>query len=587
MRAIILCVLVAVVYTQVFLNKKRPTDPAIAQNQQAAVAPAANVVTGGSVPQAASNSAVVPGSAVTVPAAGAVPTKVVQAGQPLARHPSKAEIDAAPVTRVETGVATLAITHLGARFKNFLLTDYKLKLGQESSLDMVDNPEGAPLPLAVFAGNESDDFVQYSLVAVNGATSTENGGAFKLETGSELTLDFRGALPSGNGVTKRLKFKEGSYLFTVEVLLDTRLPDGYSTWVEWAHHFPPSITDQRLKLTHLTYLDGTNKIRYVQLTEIAEGVRDFGTSIWSSIGDIYFMSTLIPSIGGRNTLIGKEGDTLLTRVAAGAGSGAVKVYVGPKDYKTLNYVGDSLERSIDLGWFAFLAYPLLWFLHYLYVFLGNYGLAIIALTLIVKAALLPLSKAGFQSMKKMQDLQPEMKALRERITDPTQLNQEILGLYQRRGVNPMGGCFPMFIQIPVFLGLYQALLNSIELRHAPYALWIQDLSAPESLNIFGIGIPVMVLLMSASMLVQQWTTPMPSADPVQKKMMTFMPVIFAVMFIVFPMPAGLVLYWLVSNIISIVQQVYMRNAHKGGSVYMATAVTSVVMFAVGFVLTLI
>jgi YidC/Oxa1 family membrane protein insertase len=151
----------------------------------------------------------------------------------------------------------------------------------------------------------------------------------------------------------------------------------------------------------------------------------------------------------------------------------------------------------------------------------------------------------------------------------------------------MGGCFPMFIQIPVFLGLYQALLNSIELRHAPYALWIQDLSAPESLNIFGIGIPVMVLLMSASMLVQQWTTPMPSADPVQKKMMTFMPVIFAVMFIVFPMPAGLVLYWLVSNIISIVQQVYMRNAHKGGSVYMATAVTSVVMFAVGFVLTLI
>jgi YidC/Oxa1 family membrane protein insertase len=213
-------------------------------------------------------------------------------------------------------------------------------------------------------------------------------------------------------------------------------------------------------------------------------------------------------------------------------------------------------------------------------------MAIIALTLIVKTVMLPLSKASYSSMKKMQEVQPEIKALRERIKDPTQLNQEIFALYQRRGINPMGGCFPIAIQIPVFLGLYNALLNSIELRHAGFALWITDLSAPERLEMFGVGVPVMVLLMSASMIIQQWTTPNPSADPQQQKMMMLMPVVFAAMFIIYPMPAGLVLYWLVNNIISITQQVYMRNTAKG-SVYTATFVTSLLILGVGYILTLI
>jgi YidC/Oxa1 family membrane protein insertase len=200
--------------------------------------------------------------------------------------------------------------------------------------------------------------------------------------------------------------------------------------------------------------------------------------------------------------------------------------------------------------------------------------------------MLPLSKASFSSARKMQELQPEIKALRERIKDSTQLNQEMFSLYKRKGVNPMGGCFPMLIQIPVFLGLYNALLNAIELRHAPFALWITDLSAPEALELFGIGVPVMVLLMAVSMVYQTWTTPNPSADPNQQKMMMIMPLVFAGMFIVFPMPAGLVLYWLVNNIISIIQQLYMRSAEKG-SVYVGTAVASVVIFGVGVVLTLV
>jgi YidC/Oxa1 family membrane protein insertase len=144
----------------------------------------------------------------------------------------------------------------------------------------------------------------------------------------------------------------------------------------------------------------------------------------------------------------------------------------------------------------------------------------------------------------------------------------------------------MFIQIPVFFGLYQALLNAIELRHSPFALWITDLSSPEKLQLFGIGVPVMVLLMAASMIIQQWTTPNPSADPTQQKVMMFMPIVFAGMFIIFPMPAGLVLYWLVNNIISITQQMYLRKSDQGG-VYWGTFVASVAIFGVGYILTLI
>ena len=188
-------------------------------------------------------------------------------------------------------------------------------------------------------------------------------------------------------------------------------------------------------------------------------------------------------------------------------------------------------------------------------------------------------------MNAMQKLQPEIKALRDRIQDPTQLNQEMMALYKKHGVNPMGGCLPMLIQLPVFLGLYNALNNSIEMRHAPFALWITDLSSVERLEVFGIGIPVMVLLMGASMFLQQWTTPS-SADPQQKKIMMMMPVIFTISFVIFPFPSGLVLYWLVNNLISIIQQVYLRS-EKHASAIQGTFLASILIFFVGYVLTLI
>jgi len=573
-QAIIACVLVAMIYTQVVLAPaKKNAPPTPSTTTQTTSTPLAVATTGTS--QITS----------TAPTPSGATAGVIPVGAPL-KHPSLAELQKGQLITVETGKIKLTITTLGARVSSFQLKDYKQNLGETEPLDMVDNPDGAVLPLGLYVGQISDDFVSYTLKSVNDAAPPGNNIA--IPEGGQAVLSFEGVLPDGTGITKKIDLKAESFLFNVSVALAKPRTDSEPVWLEWAHYYPKAQEkNSRIKLTHLTYLDGYGKVKHVPLDEIPEGVRDFGTSQWVSLGDLYFMATLIPSVSGRNTILGREGEVLLGRVAGTPSGGTFTMYVGPKDYKTLSHLGFNLERSIDLGWFTFLAYPLLWMIHYLHLFLGNYGLAIIALTLIVKSMLLPLTKASLESMKKMQQLQPEINALRERIKDPNQLNQEILGLYKRKRVNPAGGCLPILIQLPVFLGLYQALLNSIELRHSPFALWIQDLSAPESLHLFGIGIPVMVLIMASTMMIQQWTTPSPTMDPAQKKAMMIMPFVFAIMFIVFPMPAGLVLYWLVNNLISITQQVYLRREGGGASAYKATFMASIVIFGVAYILTLI
>jgi YidC/Oxa1 family membrane protein insertase len=379
----------------------------------------------------------------------------------------------------------------------------------------------------------------------------------------------------------------GSNFYTVDIFLDRPSPAGQPVWLEWTHYYSSAV-ESELRIKHvITSLDLANKIQRKPVEEVVQGLTQYGANKWVALGDMYFTTALVPTVDTISSVIGRSGDLLMTRVAGTVNGGQFHAYSGPKDYKVLESIGGlGLERTVDLGWFSFLALPLLWLLRFLHSLVGNWGVAIIGLTLLVKAVMLPLSKASAQSAKKMQQLQPEIKALRERVKDPNQLNQEMLALYKRKGVNPAGGCLPVLIQIPVFLGLYNALLNALELRHAPYAGWIRDLSAPESLQIFGIGVPVMVLLMAATMVYQTWTAPNPSADPAQQKMMMIMPVVFAGMFIVFPMPAGLVLYWLINNIISIVQQLYMKSSDKG-AVYVGTAVASAVIFGVGYLLTLI
>jgi YidC/Oxa1 family membrane protein insertase len=569
MRAIILCVMVAIVYTQFFLTPPRSS-----------VKPVGETVPQQQVSQSAPAGSVVQSTAVPVGAVQAVPP-VVQS------HPNATEIAAAPVSSIDTGMAIISVTHLGARLSHYRLKDFKKELSREEALDLIDSSTEGALPLGMYAGVENDERVVYSLAAINGAAPSGQAINLKLEQGGRAVVDFKGTLASGIQVTKRYTFTEGSFLFGVDVLLDRPVANGYPVLIEWTHYYSAAV-EKSLRVKHsITLLDAADKIKHVPIESIAPGAQDFGATKWAALGDTYFASIIIPGSAGQNSSIGREGDVFYTRVAGSPSGGQFYSYVGPKDYNTLERSGGfSLERSVDLGWFSFLALPLLWLLRALYMIFGNYGVAIIGLTLLVKAVMLPLSKASFQSAKKMQDLQPEIKVLRERIKDPTQLNQEMFALYKRKGVNPMGGCFPVLIQIPVFLGLYNALLNALELRHARYALWITDLSAPESLHLFGIGVPVMVLLMAASMVYQTWTTPNPSADPTQQKMMMIMPLVFAGMFIVFPMPAGLVLYWLVNNIISIIQQLYMRSS-KQGSVYVGTAVASIAIFGLGYLLTLI
>ena len=238
-----------------------------------------------------------------------------------------------------------------------------------------------------------------------------------------------------------------------------------------------------------------------------------------------------------------------------------QAYFGPKKMATLKEAGHDLERIVNFGWFDKLARPVLYLLNFLYSYVGNYGIAIILVTILIKILFWPIAQKGLKSMKNMQKIQPKMAKLKEKYKDDkARLNEEMMGLYKTYKVNPLGGCLPMLLQIPVFFALYKVLLQAIELRHAPFMLWITDLSAPDRLMI-GIdipylgGIPVLTLLMGGSMFLQQKMTPS-SPDPTQAKIMMFLPVIFTFMFLNFA--SGLVLYWLVNNLLSIGQQ-YMIN----------------------------
>lgn len=229
----------------------------------------------------------------------------------------------------------------------------------------------------------------------------------------------------------------------------------------------------------------------------------------------------------------------------------VRVYFGPKELDTLRSADLTLDHAIDLGWFTVVAYPLLKGLKWLYALVHNYGIAIILLTIFVKIITFPLTYKSMKSMKKMSVIQPQIAALRDRHkNDKEALNREMLSLMRTNGYNPMAGCFPILIQMPVFIALYRVLYSSIELYHAPFALWIQDLSARDPYY-------VTPVLLTLTMFLQQKLTPNTATDPMQARMLQFMPVIFGAMMIT--LPSGLTLYMLVNAIVSIVQQIFLNK----------------------------
>ena len=275
---------------------------------------------------------------------------------------------------------------------------------------------------------------------------------------------------------------------------------------------------------------------------------------WLAFVQHYFVSAWLPASGAqREYAIEKRPDgtyagraVLPLRVAAGAtGSITVPLYAGPQEKSRLEAAAPGFDLVVDYGWLTIIAWPLFWLLQKLHGLTDNWGVAIILLTVLIKLIFFPLSAASYKSMAKMKLITPRLTKLREMYANDRQkMNQAMMELYRTEKINPLGGCFPIVVQIPVFIALYWVLLASIELRHAPFILWIKDLSALDPYF-------VLPILMTGTMVLQTRMNPKPP-DPVQAKVMQFMPFIFSIFFFFFP--AGLVLYWLVNNILSILQQ---------------------------------
>ena len=473
---------------------------------------------------------------------------------------------------VESDLYSARLTTSGGRLVSFRLKHFRATVDEASELlEMIEVAPGAAPPLgARFVADdgkvEDDTAVAYT---ADRETLTLAGAA----TG---TLTLRGTLPSGVPVTKTMEFRGDAYPIAV-TLQAGALPASFSrAGLGWRRH----VVDSGRKDPEASYRGAVvlanNKVVHELVGAMAPGSQNaFAAPVgWAGYADHYFLSALVSEDPARAAaVVSPEQDgmqILLTapRAAGEDGTTRFTLYVGPKDVEVLELVGHQLARAVDFGWFAILAVPLLKLLKLFHSATRNYGVDVILLTIVVKVLFLPLSQKSMKSMRDMQRLQPQMAKLREKFKDDRErLNKEMIELYRRHRVNPLGGCLPMLLQFPVFIGLYQALNQAIELRHARFALWVRDLSAHEcypwpgqvvgggcnELSMLGVPIPVLVILMGASMLLQQWLTPSTGMDPAQQRMMmVLMPVMFSVMFVNFP--SGLVLYWLVNNVLTIAQQ---------------------------------
>lgn len=565
--AVILSIMVVMVYTQFVFGPQHASQlPQVDKVSQPEVQDAPAKVLG-----------------VPAPVVAAKPEEQVEESQP---SPSVEELAAQTLIEVRTDWISVSLNPLGARISSYKLNEHLASQDNAELLDLVMTRAQGVLPLGVTVGTFRDDTVLYQLAGVLGGAVDVGTNSFLLsgDRSSQLSLKFTGALPNGIPIIKTISFSPNSYMFDVKV--EVSGVDGEEVWLDWVELETKSEKEQRFNPTRISYLTDDNKLERLELTELNAVAKQIDGIQWLALGDKYFMSALLPDASGGIGRVGKSGMALYTQARGNSPLASFKIYVGPKKVSVLQNTGYQLERAIDLGWFTVFAYPILVLVKFFYGLLGNYGLAIISVTLLMKLLFLPLTSASMRSMKAMQDLQPEMEALKKRIKDPKQMNQELMTLYKQKGVNPLGGCLPMLIQIPVFIGFWRALDNSIELRHASFALWINDLSSPEKLEILGVGVPIMILLMAVGMFVQQMTMPK-TGSPEQRKAMLITTLIFPVIFIIFPFPSGLTLYMVTNTYISIVQQVYLRKEGKKASPLLATLWASLAIFCIGFILTLL
>jgi YidC/Oxa1 family membrane protein insertase len=539
--AIVLSFLILVGYQYFFVTPVPPQPTAAPQSQQQASEPAKQQA---------------PASNAVVAATSAQP--------PIALNPTAKDIT------VDTPLYTAVINEQGGGFKSFVLKQYRNQMEKNSGpmqlilskgpgnlpvLFSVDNGTGTSLPL--FKGDK------------NGITLAQEA--------ESAQLIMTASLADGLTIVRTLTFRGDSYLINVEYKVrnatDKPVPISPALSLDNEPFAHASESSQFLFSGPAAYINGALvETKPKTLTE--KPVILQGKVSWTGFVDNYFMTSVIPATANPLTvnLQGSEKQvrTLISEGIQTVGAHEVKtfsytLYFGPKKLQILEAAGNELAKSVDFGWFDVLAKPMLWLLNFFYQYSGNYGVAIILLTVLIKLVFWPITQKGMKSMKNMQKLQPKIAKLKERCKDdPAKMNQEMMALYKTYKVNPVGGCLPMLIQIPFFFALYQVLLAAIELRHAPFMLWINDLSAPDRLWIgFDIpylhGIPVLTLLMGASMFFQQKMSPT-TADPAQARIMQFLPIVFTVMFINFA--SGLVLYWLINNLLSILQQYLINRQNK-------------------------
>ena len=471
------------------------------------------------------------------------------------------------VITLENDVFRLKVNTLGGDVISSELLKYDAELDSNMPFVLLQNtPEHVYIAQSGLIGKDGID------TKAGRADYQVEGENFKLADGqNELIVPL---VYQKEGVTYRKIFvlKRGEYDIAVNYEINNQ--SNKTIEVEPYGQLRHTLVDSSGNVAMPTYTGGayssseTNYKKY-SFSDMENANLSVNTKAgWVAVLQHYFVSAWIPNQDADNQLY------TLTDKANNIGSigyrGPVvaiqpnttekltsKLWTGPKLQNEMGQVADHLDLTVDYGWAWFIAKPLFWLLTFIQQLVHNWGVAIICVTLVVKAILYPLTKAQYTSMAKMRMLQPKLQEMRERFGEDRQrMSQEMMKLYKDEKVNPLGGCLPLLLQMPIFIALYWTFMEAVELRHAPFFGWIQDLSAQDPYYILPI-------LMGASMFLLQKMSPTPVADPMQQKIMNFMPLIFMVFFLWFP--AGLVLYWLVSNLITIIQQqLIYRGLEKKG-----------------------
>jgi YidC/Oxa1 family membrane protein insertase len=538
--AIVLSIAILLAWQRLFAPEPAKTPPPTAQRQEAAKAGTGDNAAGAAHP---------PVRAVAQP-------PVAGAMAPGRENPLR-------WITVKTPLYNAVVSTAGGGIQSFSLlryTDHPPPKGKP--LEIIGSGAIRPLPLDLYLGESQPDFPALPVFA------SDAPEVLSVPEGGKVAVSLSWQSAGGVRIDREYTFTGGKYDFEVAQKVTNgsagslRLKPG----IEISQVFSGELGGDSYSFKGAVVNSG-GKIERLDLKKIGKGGIEKVPVRWASADAKYFTLIAIPGKEWSLERVSPLGEEGIQIVIAGSPavlgprevvSFSVRSFMGPKEYNLLEATGKDLESLVDYGWFAVIAKPLVWVLTASNRVTGNYGIDIILLTILIKIFFYPLTKKSMASMKKMQELAPILNKLKEKYKDDkARQQQEMMNLYKTYKINPMSGCLPMLLQIPVFIALYKGLLVAIELRHAPFMLWINDLSAPEHLwdiDVAGYTLPIRLLplLMGISMFFQQKLTPSAGMDPTQQKMMLFLPVIFTFMFWGFP--TGLTIYWLVNNLLSIGQQ---------------------------------